>query len=928
MWAWCPPDDAARRVLDALFGRDAGATGAAGGYGTAGGGLGAGGREAAPPPGRSGDAFARTFPLPSFQEAAVTRLRPILARRGGAILADAVGLGKTYVSLALIEERLRTGHGAVVVVPAATRSLWRGPLRRVERRAGGGASCRVVSHTKLSRGAAVRPLSGGGLVVVDEAHRFRNPDTRRYGALARLLAGGETCTDAGVRPDVLLVTATPVNNSLDDLYHLLRLFLADAGLRDVGVPSLRAVFEVPGPDPAGIRAAVREVVVRRSRRMVEERFGSPAVDGVGAGAERRAAAGGENSPGRGTRFPDRAAPVIHRYRDASLARCVEAIETLELAVYAGGAGPLVRLGLLKRLDSSRAAFVTSLRRLRELLRAAADAADAGRLLRPDDRLAAGDADPFQLILVGVLAGPAPPELDLEALAASTRRDLGVVDALLRGLSWSDLSTAAGLARPPNRPPTPPQTRTGSASDPTEPKAAALLTLLRERPDERVLVFTEYRDTAESLWRALAAHVRVARIDGSGAWLGGSPAGRRRVVERFAPVANRRRPGPDRERVDVLVATDVLAEGLNLQDARHVVSYDLPWNPVRLLQRIGRVDRLGSRHDTVVPHLFVPADGLDRVLQLTRRLRTKLHGIALAVGGSQADELLQGLVAGSPARVESALRSVENREHTDPWEQLRTLWLRVGRPLSAPTPTASWYGEVVVEGSGADDDVAAVVLVDWRSELLELSRDGALGPLTTAGVRVIRAALEDAAGARAARPGELPGSGGPAPTVHRELDAVRRRVRRHLQRQRTAGESPAPLGRSDPAARLARLVRTALAGAGSGLDPEIVSRAERILETLNTPLSPLQERAAKRLLRGASVYTEGEECDPVATLDAVDETLRLQGPVLQLRAGERDDRHRRGFPSRSPPRSSSRSSPHIDPDANAVLGVLFVAPKAG
>ena len=893
MWEWCPPDEAARRVLAALFGRDPGGAGVVGGH-----------RAVAAP----ASAFVRTFPLLAFQEAAVTRLRPVLARRGGAILADAVGLGKTYVSLALIEERLRAALGVVVVVPAATRPLWRGPLRRVERTAGAG-SWRLVSHTQLSRGATVSSPGGGGLVVVDEAHRFRNPDTRRYGALARLVAGSDTGRGTGDRPDVLLVTATPVNNGLDDLYHLLRLFLPDPGLQDAGVPSLRAVFEAPGADPAGLRAIVRELVVRRSRGMVEERFGGPGVERVGTGVERRAAAAGGATPGPGSRFPDRAAPVIHRYHDPDLARCVRGIEAMDLAVYGGGAGPLIRLGLLKRLDSSRAAFVTSLRRLRELLRATADAAAAGRLLRPDDRLTGGDADPFQLILLGVLAGPAPPELDLETLAASTRRDLGVVEALLHSRLGCDIA------------------------DPTEPKAAGLLNLLREIRDERVLVFTEYRDTAESLWRALTRYVRVGRIDGSGAWLGMSPAGRRRVVERFAPVANGRRPGPDRERVDVLVATDVLAEGLNLQDARHVVSYDLPWNPVRLLQRIGRVDRLGSPHDTVVPHLFVPADGLDRVLRLTHRLRTKLHGIALTVGESRADELLHGLAAGSPERVESALRVIENQEHTDPWEQLRTLWLRLEGSPDDPTPGASWYGEVAVEGAGANDGVGAVVLVgrksdDYpRSELLELSRDGALGPLTTSGVRILRAALADAPDARTAAPDGSPASCGPTPTVRRELDAIRRRVRQHLQRQRVAGESPAPLGPIDPAARLARLVRSALARAGSGLDPESVSRAERILDTLKTPLSPLQERAAKRLLGAAPVYGEGGEDDPLTTLDAVDEALQLQRAAPQ-RPGKQDDRDRHAFPPQSSLRSRPRSSPRVDPDANALLGVLFAAPKTG
>ena len=108
----------------------------------------------------------------------------------------------------------------------------------------------------------------------------------------------------------------------------------------------------------------------------------------------------------------------------------------------------------------------------------------------------------------------------------------------------------------------------------DPKQAALIALLDRARDEKIVVFTEYRDTAEALWRALAARRRVGRVDGAGAWLGLRPSGRRLVVERFAPLANGSPPAPELERVDVLIATDVLAEGVNLQDARLVISYDL------------------------------------------------------------------------------------------------------------------------------------------------------------------------------------------------------------------------------------------------------------------------------------------------------------------------------------------------------------------
>ena len=135
----------------------------------------------------------------------------------------------------------------------------------------------------------------------------------------------------------------------------------------------------------------------------------------------------------------------------------------------------------------------------------------------------------------------------------------------------------------------------------------------------MLLFSEFRETAEYLWHALRNQAPCALIHGSGAWLGSTPAARRAVIERFAPRANGVRPPPRREAVRILIATDVLAEGLNLQDAADAVSYDLPWNPVRVVQRLGRIDRLGSPHPSVRSWYFVPHRDLDRLLGLLHRI---------------------------------------------------------------------------------------------------------------------------------------------------------------------------------------------------------------------------------------------------------------------------------------------------------------------
>src|SRR6267143_1992656 len=165
--------------------------------------------------------------LAPHQVPAAERLTAIIARYGGALLADAVGLGKSYVALAVA---LARQEPFTLVVPAVLVSQWRGLLDRF-----GVQETPIVTHESLSVSARsvgaqhAAPLhTHAGLFVIDEAHRFRNPDTNRYRALARLVVGSR----------VLLVTATPIHNCVADLLHLLRLFLRDHALAALGLPSL------------------------------------------------------------------------------------------------------------------------------------------------------------------------------------------------------------------------------------------------------------------------------------------------------------------------------------------------------------------------------------------------------------------------------------------------------------------------------------------------------------------------------------------------------------------------------------------------------------------------------------------------------------------------------------------------------------------
>jgi superfamily II DNA or RNA helicase len=775
----------------------------------------------------------RAHPLTDFQEAGVMRARSILARWGGVLIADSVGLGKTYVGLALIEEELRRGGVVVVAIPASLRPTWRPALRRLRGRYEG--EVRMLSHAQLSRGGYSPRLAGRvTLAVVDEAHRFRNPRTRRHAALRSLCAGAR----------MVLLTATPVNNGVVDLLGLLSLFAEDDAFTGVGVPSLRQLL-APAP---GVRSAtasgapaspaltrlLRAIMIRRTRRTVL-RSARPGT-----------------LPGARVQFPVRSPPHLVRYDDPRTTALVDLIASLELAPYglgergatdAGGVEALIRLALLKRLESSAPALRRSTTRLLGFCRSFLGALEAGRLLRPHPRGRSGarDADPLQLVLFDLVAEPIPPGVDRAQLGAAVRRDIDRLQRMDRLLDADD------------------------------PKLAALDELLQRLAPEKVVVFTEFRDTAEAVWRPLTRTGAVARIDGDAAWLGHQQAGRSAVVRRFAPAANDADPPPARERVDVLIATDVLAEGMNLQDARHVVSYDLPWNPVRLLQRIGRVDRLGSPHQTVVPHLFLPAAGLDAVLALTRRLSAKLGHITASVGGDEAATLMERLSGGALA-AEAALDQVEAGQE-DALEALRAAW-REHQRTQAPGPAAALPATDVGPGAVATvtveegTAVVAIVLARFRGRawLLEIEDGGRIQEAGEPSARIIGAALAGPATALS-RPGD-------DENLSAALLAIRDQVRRHFAAQDCVARAPRPVQACDPGARLARRLRSALADADAWADPELMARADAALQRLAVPLAGHARDEARALLAEAEAPASAARL-----LDGVEAVVtRSRGPA--------------------------------------------------
>ena len=483
--------------------------------------------------------------LAPHQVSAAERLVGMLTRYGGALLADAVGLGKSYVALAVA---LAFSEPFALVVPAVLVQQWRGLLREHD------VAAAILTHESLS-GSTFRlsDCPTVRLFVVDEAHRFRNPQTQRYAALARLVVGAR----------VLLVTATPIHNRLGDLCHLFRLFLRDHALSALGVPSLNGAARADGNAQA-LRAAAARLCVARSRKRVRTGYDRGPVPLLFP----------ERTPTRAIR--------IGSTDDVQLEAIVGAIARLDAG---GDAAALFRLLLLLQLDSSMAAFRESLARYEAFLELGTAAAAEGTTLGRRDfrRLFPAEQDELQLAFFPLLLPPGA------GTASETDR------ALLRLLRELSAGTS-------------------------DPKADALAGLL-EQSCVKTIVFARARATVHYLMRRLRG-LRVAAVTGERGWFGSEPARREEVLQAFAPRAQGARDPVAALETRVLLATDLVSEGLNLQDAARVIHYDLPWSPARLAQRVGRIDRAASLHERIDVVAFLPPPALAEAIVLERRLAAK------------------------------------------------------------------------------------------------------------------------------------------------------------------------------------------------------------------------------------------------------------------------------------------------------------------
>lgn len=587
--------------------------------------------------------------LTGFQADGVWRAKRIIAARGGVIVADEVGLGKTYVAGELIyEAAINRRQKVLIVCPASLRdSTWKPFLQREN------LPAEVMSYEELIKAVenaeklenVRKRLDEFALVIVDEAHNLRSAGTQRSDAMKTLLAGD-------IPKDIVMLTATPVNNSLFDLYNLISFFqTSDAAFASDGVPSLSKYFKdanAMDPDdlnPDSLFTVLEQVAVRRTRRFVKNHY---AGDYIVVNGERQTITFPTCTVNRLDYALAEAAPGIFDQLATALAggfqhdngedsypgqlrmaRYTQSqyLLTGETETYETQNAGLLRSGLLKRFESSGHAFRNTLEAMIGSHEQFLSALEQGWVLRGDAlrEWATSDADDLSEILDPDSEDTSPVTLyNYEDLHAHVKEDLNILRSIRETAATLDASDDDKV-----------DVLVKQLTEIARESAEQGVSSADQRNRRKVIVFSYFSDTVDYVSTALQEKIRVTpelhvfrdrlvKISGKDA-----PQYRDKVIASFAPDSVC--AGAAEDLYDIVITTDVLAEGVNLQQAKHIINYDLPWNPMRLVQRHGRIDRIGSPHDEVFMHCFFPHEQLEAFLNLEEILHRKLKQAGASVG---------------------------------------------------------------------------------------------------------------------------------------------------------------------------------------------------------------------------------------------------------------------------------------------------------
>lgn len=611
--------------------------------------------------------------LYDFQRDAVLAIINKLERYNGCILADSVGLGKTFTALAVVKYYENRNKSVLVLCPKKLAENWNtykdnyvnNPI------AADRLNYDVLFHTDLSRahgfsnGLDLDRLNWGNydLVVIDESHNFRNgAGTHANTHENRYVKLMDKIIRAGVKTKVLMLSATPVNNRFVDLKNQLAIaYEGDSENMNKQLNTTKTIEEIfkqaqrafntwskLEPEARTTDALLRtldfdffelldSVTIARSRKHIEKYYDTAEIG----------------------KFPERKKPISRRPQLTDLNTAInyneiyEQLMLLTLCIYTPsnyifpskmqkyidlthnkgdnltqtgreeGIRRLMSINLLKRLESSVNSFQLTLKRIKALIESTIKAiddfekygtADIDMYEASDSEFDMDDGN-TEYFTVGKKVKIELADMDYKSWRTELKADADVLELLT--LMVADITPEH------------------------DSKLQELLKLVSEKIEnpinpgnKKVLIFSAFSDTAEYLYDNVSTYIKkkygldtaviTGSIDGK-TTIKGFRATLNNVLTCFSPISKGRdvlMPGSKTE-IDVLIATDCISEGQNLQDCDYLVNYDIHWNPVRIIQRFGRVDRIGSRNSQIQLVNFWPDMDLDEYINLKGRVETRM-----------------------------------------------------------------------------------------------------------------------------------------------------------------------------------------------------------------------------------------------------------------------------------------------------------------
>ena len=644
--------------------------------------------------------------LYAFQKHGVQACLQKLKAHNGCIIADSVGLGKTYEALAIIKYFELRNANVLVLCPKKLKKNWTLYPVHFRRRRNPFKTDRfrynVLAHTDLSRDSgesngidlAQHEWDGYDLIVIDESHNFRNRSTNTLDQDGKLVRKSrynkllEDVIQSGGKTQVLMLSATPVNNRLTDLDNQICLITGDKddAFRETGIPSIRGTLNaaqsrfdtwtaetkqpstvggVSNPDNqtenlaeslnADFFALLDRLTIARSRTHVIN-FYENAIAEIGQFPEREPPQSIFPEIDLQGQFPTYQT-ISHQIDGYQLAifnpsryirqECRHHYGERLLQQREFNLIGMMKVNFLKRLESSVYSFATTLERtLKDIKDLEADihtfvnsTAETDAKENSFDSLAEtpeeyGEDDDLQ---TGVQAGKNQTylyeHLDLEAWLADLQDDRTQLDKIYKIAQNITSDRDAKLEQLK-------QLIADKVQNPTKNRDG--------KENRKILVFTAFADTANYLYDNLYEWAKETLNIQSAVVTGGASRSELvrndfdEILTNFSPISKEREDdeseaGNELPEIDLLIATDCISEGQNLQDCDYLINYDIHWNPVRIIQRFGRIDRIGSKNKKIHLVNFWPTPELDAYINLKPRVEARMALVNLTATGD--DDLL-------------------------------------------------------------------------------------------------------------------------------------------------------------------------------------------------------------------------------------------------------------------------------------------------